>query len=52
MVVSFLAYSSNLNKEVKYSSETSVEFQRTTPRYNPVGRTLYNHSCENLKSDN
>jgi hypothetical protein len=38
--------------EAKYSSETSVDFQRTTPRYNPEDRTIYNHRCENLKSDN
>jgi hypothetical protein len=33
-----------------FSSETSVDFQRTTRRYNPEKSTLYNHRCENLKS--
>jgi hypothetical protein len=32
------------------SSETSVDFQRTTQRYTPEDRTLHNHRCENLKS--
>jgi hypothetical protein len=30
------------------SSETSVDFQRTTQRYTPEDRTLHNHRCENL----
>jgi hypothetical protein len=34
--------------EVICSSETSVEFQRTTQRYIPEDRTLYNGWCENL----
>jgi hypothetical protein len=34
------------------SSETSVDFQWTTPRYIPEKRTLHDHSCENLKSEN
>jgi hypothetical protein len=34
------------------SSETSVNFQRTAPRYIPEDRTLHNHSCDNLKSYN
>jgi hypothetical protein len=32
------------------SSETSVDFQRTTRRYIPENSTLHNHGCENLKS--
>jgi hypothetical protein len=31
------------------SSETSVDFQRTTQRYIPEDITLHNHRCENLK---
>jgi hypothetical protein len=34
---------------VTCSSETSVDFQRTTWRYSPENRTLHNHRCENLK---
>jgi hypothetical protein len=36
--------------EATYSSETSVDFQRTTWRYIPEEITLYNIRCENLKS--
>jgi hypothetical protein len=36
--------------EAKWTYETSVDFQRTTRRYIPEGRTLHNHRCENLKS--
>jgi hypothetical protein len=32
------------------SSETSVDFQRTTLRYNPEDKTVDNHRWENLKS--
>jgi hypothetical protein len=32
------------------SSETSVNFQRTTRRYNPKDGTFNNHRCENLES--
>jgi hypothetical protein len=32
------------------SSETSVDFHRTTRRYIPEDSTLHNHRCENLKS--
>jgi hypothetical protein len=31
-------------------SETSVDTQGTTGRYNPEDITLHNHRCENLKS--
>jgi hypothetical protein len=34
------------------SSETSVDFQRTTWRYVPEDKNLHYHRCENLKSDN
>jgi hypothetical protein len=37
-------------KKELYSSETSVDFQRTTRRYIPEDSTLHNHRCENLKS--
>jgi hypothetical protein len=33
------------------SSETSVDFQRTTRRYIPDNRALHNHRCEKLKSN-
>jgi hypothetical protein len=36
--------------EATYYSETSVYIERTTRRYIPENRTLYNHSCENLIS--
>jgi hypothetical protein len=45
-----LAYSSILKMEAVCSSETSVEFQRTTRRYIPEDRTLNNHRCWNLTS--
>jgi hypothetical protein len=44
-LVSCSAYSSNLKMEAICSSETSVDFQRTTE-----DSTLHNHRCENLKS--
>jgi hypothetical protein len=47
-----LADSSTLKMEVTYSSETSVDFQRTTRRYIPEERTLHNHRCENLNNVN
>jgi hypothetical protein len=46
----FLLASSTLMMEATCSSETSVDFQRTTRRYIPEDRTLHNHWCENLKS--
>jgi hypothetical protein len=51
MLVSWLAYFSTLKIEAKCSSETSVDFQRTTWRYMPEYRTLHNHRCEDLNSD-
>jgi hypothetical protein len=47
-----LVYSSTLKIEVICSSETSVDFQRTTWRYIPEDRTLHNHRSEDLNSDN
>jgi hypothetical protein len=38
--------------EATCSSETSVDFQRTTRRYIPEDRTLRNRLCENLRSYN
>jgi hypothetical protein len=49
-LVSCSDYSSTLKMEAVCSSETSVDFQRTTRRYIPQDRTLHNHRCENLKS--
>jgi hypothetical protein len=49
-LVSCSVYSSTLKMEAIYSSDTSVEFQRTTSRFIPEGSTLHNHRCENLKS--
>jgi hypothetical protein len=42
--------SSILKMEAIFSSETSVETQRTTRRHIPEDDTLQNHRCENLKS--
>jgi hypothetical protein len=36
--------------EAKFSSETSVEFERTTRRYILEGKTIHNYRCENHKS--
>jgi hypothetical protein len=48
-VVSCLAYST-LKMEATRSSETSVDFQRTTRHYIPEERTLYNHGVTCLFS--
>jgi hypothetical protein len=37
--------------EAKYSSEMSVDFQRTTLHYIPEDRALHNHRPENFRSD-
>jgi hypothetical protein len=50
MLVSGLAYSLILKKEVTFFSEMSVDFPWTTWHYIPEHRTLHNHCCENLKS--
>jgi hypothetical protein len=45
MLVSCLTYSSTLKMDAICSSETCVEFHRTTRHYIPEGRTLfYKHS--------
>jgi hypothetical protein len=49
-LVSCLAYYSTLNLMVIFSSETSIDFQRTARRNIPDDRTLHNHLCERLKS--
>jgi hypothetical protein len=48
-LVSCSAYYSTLKMEEKFSSETSVKFQRTTRRYIPEESSLHSHRCENLK---
>jgi hypothetical protein len=35
--------------EATYSSEASVDFQRTTRRYNQEYRIVHKHSCKNVK---
>jgi hypothetical protein len=49
-LVSCSAYSSTLKKEAICSSETSVDFQRTTRLYIPEDSTLHTHRSEDLKS--
>jgi hypothetical protein len=49
-LVSCLAYSSVLKMEVTCSTETSVDFQRTTWCNNPEDTIPHNHRCKNLKS--
>jgi hypothetical protein len=39
-----------LKMEAIFSSETSVDTQRTTRRYIPEDNTLHNYRCENLRS--
>jgi hypothetical protein len=39
-----------LKMEAICSSETSVDFRRTTRRYVPEDSTLHNHRCENIRS--
>jgi hypothetical protein len=51
MLVFCLTYSLALNMDAIYSSETSVDFHRTTQRYISEDTTLHNHRCENLKSN-
>jgi hypothetical protein len=45
-----VAYPSTLKIEATYSSETSVDFRRTTRRYIAEDESLHNHNCDNLKS--
>jgi hypothetical protein len=51
MLVSCFAYSSALKMEATCSSEMSLDFYRNTRYYNLEARTVYNHRCENLKSN-
>jgi hypothetical protein len=44
------AYPSPLKMEEVYSSETSIDFRRTTQRYIQKERNLRNHRCGNLQS--
>jgi hypothetical protein len=49
-LVSCSVWSSTLKMETIYSSDTSVDFQRTTRRYIPENSTLRNHRGEDLRS--
>jgi hypothetical protein len=49
MVVSYLACSSMLEREMTYSFETSVGSHWTAHHCTPEDTTFYNHHCENLK---
>jgi hypothetical protein len=42
----------DLKMEASYSSETYLDFQRTTGRYFPEYRALYNHRSEKFRSYN
>jgi hypothetical protein len=50
MLVPCSAYFSTLKMEAICSSETSVEFQRTTGRYIPENGTLHNYCSDKIKS--
>jgi hypothetical protein len=50
LLPTYVDHSSTLKMEEKYSSEMSVDFQRTSRRCIPEDKTLHNHRCENLKS--
>jgi hypothetical protein len=50
LVCFFGIFFDSLKVEAPYSSETSVDFKRTTRCYIPEDITLHNHCCENLKS--
>jgi hypothetical protein len=52
MMVSCPAYFLTLKIEAIFSSETSIDAERTTQRCIPEDGTLHNHRCENLKSYN
>jgi hypothetical protein len=51
MPESFLAYSSTLKMEGKFSSETSVVVHQPTRRYIPEDTTVHNHRCVHIISD-
>jgi hypothetical protein len=48
--VSYMTLSSTSKMEEKCSSETSINFQRTTWRYIREDRGVHNHRCDSLKS--
>jgi hypothetical protein len=48
-LVSCWASSSTLKMEEVYSSETSIDFDRTTQLFTPEDSTFHNYLCENLK---
>jgi hypothetical protein len=47
-LVSWFVHALTPKMEAKYSSETPIDFQRTTRRYIPEDGTLHNHRCEIL----
>jgi hypothetical protein len=49
-VVSFSDYSSALKIEATFSSETSIDFQRTTRLYIPEDGTVHIDRCQNLRA--
>jgi hypothetical protein len=49
MLASCLSYSSVLNTEPIYSSETLIGFRWTKGRYNPKYRNLYKDRCGSLE---
>jgi hypothetical protein len=50
VLVSCLAYTSPLMMDATFSSETSVNFYRTTLHYILEDGNIHNHRCENLIS--
>jgi hypothetical protein len=50
VLVSILAYPSTLKMETMRSSETLVDFHRTTRRYFREDATLHTSVCENFRS--
>jgi hypothetical protein len=48
-LIACLAHPLTLKVEAICSSDTSVEFQRSTRCYIPEGRTLHDHRCENFR---
>jgi hypothetical protein len=50
MLVSCLTYFSTLKAEVTYSSETSVDIERTTWLDAPEDIAVHNHRYDNLES--
>jgi hypothetical protein len=48
-MVSYWAYSSTLKMDPTYSTQMSLDFQRTAQCYIPEDRTPRNHRCDNVK---